>query len=179
MTPISHQPPNFGIVVPGQLYRGGQPTTQHLPYLQSLGVNRIISLRQTDTDERDLDVAGMLTPGSHDTTIVPYGIPLRFYDIPCNCIDIPTRQVATVLHLIQRSGVTYLHCSLGRDRTGFMVAAYRMVVQGWSFKMADAERRQYGETRLLENTILLPLKLELANLDVKAVKSLMVMGDLM
>ncbi len=33
----------------------------------------------------------------------------------------------------------YFHCRAGRERTGFMVAVYRMHVQGWAFERAYAE----------------------------------------
>lgn len=41
---------------------------------------------------------------------------------------------------------TVVHCLRGRDRTGLVVAAYRMLVQGWSMDKARAEALRYGYT---------------------------------
>ena len=38
----------------------------------------------------------------------------------------------------------YIHCRQGQDRTGIIVAAYRMKVDGWSFKNAEAEMQSFG-----------------------------------
>lgn len=33
----------------------------------------------------------------------------------------------------------YVHCRAGRERTGFVIAAWRMIHQGWSFRAAYTE----------------------------------------
>ena len=38
----------------------------------------------------------------------------------------------------------YVHCALGQDRTGVVVAAYRMDVDGWSFEDAEKEMQSFG-----------------------------------
>jgi len=38
----------------------------------------------------------------------------------------------------------YVHCRHGQDRTGIVVAAYRMKQQGWSLADAEAEMQAYG-----------------------------------
>jgi len=38
----------------------------------------------------------------------------------------------------------FLHCRQGQDRTGIVVAAYRMKVDGWSLADAEAEMRSFG-----------------------------------
>lgn len=68
-----------------------------------------------------------------------YGLEMR--NILCNRFHAPNRdQVMIVMMLIlSRKKKTYLHCPEGIDRTAFMVAVYRMIEQGWSFKHAHAE----------------------------------------
>jgi protein tyrosine/serine phosphatase len=38
----------------------------------------------------------------------------------------------------------YIHCALGQDRTGVVVAAYRMDRDGWSFEEAEKEMQSFG-----------------------------------
>ena len=38
----------------------------------------------------------------------------------------------------------YVHCKLGQDRTGVVIAAYRMKVDGWSLPDAEAEMQSFG-----------------------------------
>jgi protein tyrosine phosphatase (PTP) superfamily phosphohydrolase (DUF442 family) len=51
-----------------------------------------------------------------------------------------------VLHENQGKKV-FVHCRLGDDRTGMMVAAYRMADEGWSADEAMNEMREFGFTR--------------------------------
>ena len=41
-------------------------------------------------------------------------------------------------------GNCYIHCLHGKDRTGMVVAAYRILEQGWSYKRAFREMDEYG-----------------------------------
>jgi protein tyrosine/serine phosphatase len=38
----------------------------------------------------------------------------------------------------------FVHCKLGKDRTGIVVAAYRMKVEGWPFTLAESEMESFG-----------------------------------
>ena len=42
----------------------------------------------------------------------------------------------------------YAHCKAGQNRTGFVIATYRMVYQGWTPEEAVREMRVYGFYRL-------------------------------
>ena len=54
-------------------------------------------------------------------------------------------QVARILDLIDRSPAPVLiHCKRGADRTGTIVAVYRMQHQGWTSEAAFAEALRYG-----------------------------------
>jgi len=41
----------------------------------------------------------------------------------------------------------FVHCRLGDDRSGMMIAAYRMAAQGWSADDAMLEMKYFGFTR--------------------------------
>lgn len=49
------------------------------------------------------------------------------------------RAVKTIQTAIDTGSVVFLHCMSGVDRTGFVVAAWRMIVQGWTFDEAYDE----------------------------------------
>jgi protein tyrosine/serine phosphatase len=38
----------------------------------------------------------------------------------------------------------FVHCRQGRDRTGVVVAVYRMEIDGWSREEAEEEMQAYG-----------------------------------
>ena len=55
------------------------------------------------------------------------------------------QQLAQFLEIVQNpAGAPVLvHCKHGRNRTGYAVAVYRIVVQHWSYEAAVAEARKY------------------------------------
>ena len=59
------------------------------------------------------------------------------------CIPRP-HKVVRALSLIANGLKTYLHCLLGVDRTGYVVAAYRMTVQHWDFEEAVDDMMDHG-----------------------------------
>jgi protein tyrosine/serine phosphatase len=54
-------------------------------------------------------------------------------------------QLAQFLEIVQNPAGTpvLVHCKHGRNRTGYAVAVYRIVVQHWSYEAAVAEARKY------------------------------------
>ena len=44
----------------------------------------------------------------------------------------------------------FVHCQAGKDRTGLVVAVYRILVDGWSVDDAIAERKTFGATDFWE-----------------------------
>ncbi len=60
-----------------------------------------------------------------------------------------------VHHILERLDVmvrenykVYIHCRKGQDRTGYVVAAFRMHLQGWTFRDAVDEMYAMGFNRL-------------------------------
>lgn len=75
----------------------------------------------------------------------PCDFGLKFYDLGSSDIFPPDkRTVETALELLQRGGKTYVHCLSGVDRTGFIIAVYRMKIQGWDFERAHDEWVKLG-----------------------------------
>jgi uncharacterized protein (TIGR01244 family) len=134
--PAQHGIKNFG-KVNEHLYRGAQLDTIGVKNLATLGVKTIINLRPLDkewaTEESDARAAG-----------------ITFTNVPFKGLGRPTDgQVAKVLSLIDNSpGPVFVHCEYGCDRTGTIVACYRIRHDHWSADAAQKEADTYGMSRL-------------------------------
>jgi protein tyrosine/serine phosphatase len=121
--------------VSNKLYRGPRPKSHK--ELQDAGIKVVIDLESgfyetiydDDYEKEDAAVFGIAD-----------------YDIPCSDFTPPkVWQVKKVLQIIETSsGPVYIHCLHGKDRTGFVCAAYRMRIQCWSFKVAIKEMFDLG-----------------------------------
>ena len=116
------------------LLRGAQPSAQGLAELKKLGVTTIVDLR------------GNRGPVARERALAE-SLGMRFVDIPVNGWSPPANaQVAEFLKLIQQGGTQkfFVHCYYGSDRTGVMVAAYRMAQQNWTADQAVEEMYSFG-----------------------------------
>lgn len=106
------------------LYRGGQPTRQGYEELVKMGVKTVINLRVTPQNKQLIA-----------------GLPLTVYQVPINPVVLNTGAVDEVLKLLSNSAnyPIYIHCRYGSDRTGTMVALYRMTVEEWPREHAIQE----------------------------------------
>jgi protein tyrosine/serine phosphatase len=124
--------PNFHQVTE-RIFRGGQPEAQGWPELAKLGVKTVVDLRR---------------PGEHSTaaeSIAVSGAGMRYVNVPMDGFATPTTaQLAIPLALLDDGEPVFVHCKLGCDRTGTVIAAYRISRQGWENKRALAEARQMG-----------------------------------
>src|SRR6267143_896445 len=125
--------PNAG-KVSDVLFRGAQPSAQGLAELKKLGVTTIVDLRgnrgPVNREREQAELLGM-----------------RFIDIPVSGWSAPANaQVAEFLRLFQQDPTqkVFVHCYFGRDRTGVMVAAYRMSQQNWTADQAVEEMYSFG-----------------------------------
>lgn len=123
---------NFG-EVNRTLFRGAQPNDADMANLQRLGVRTIINLRlPSDTWSEEATVARTLGLGY-------VSVPLRGLSAPTNA------EVARILALIGSSPPpVFVHCEHGADRTGTIIACYRVQHDGWTGARAWAEAKSYG-----------------------------------
>ena len=76
---------------------------------------------------------------------------MRFEHIPMRASAAPSEaQIGRFLSLVTDPSLqpVYVHCAQGVDRTGAMIAVYRMQVQGWSNRDAFAEMTSFGAHRI-------------------------------
>jgi protein tyrosine/serine phosphatase len=72
---------------------------------------------------------------------------MRYVSIPMQGMSTPKdKQIAAVLALFNdvTSGPVFVHCKRGADRTGTVIAVYRILHDGWDSKRALSEAKSYG-----------------------------------
>lgn len=125
---------NLGVVRAGVLYRSPQPDGRTWEVLQRFGVRRVIDLRTREEAPARLD--------AERRRCRRQGI--RFVHLPVRRALPSPAQVRRFLdELAAADGPTLVHCYHGEDRTGVMVAAYRVAVQAWPIDKALAEMERF------------------------------------
>lgn len=131
-------PENFDCVEEGILYRSGQPGAKALERMVGqFGIKTIVNLRSEDRIKED-------PPGQEEIQfarehevnliILPYGD------------SSPEVQTERFLSIVgdPANHPVLVHCARGRERSGVMVAVYRMAVNGWPPERALEEMKKYG-----------------------------------
>lgn len=124
--------PNFHRVS-DRLYRGAQPDAAGIQALAGLGVKTIINLRMAD----DVSPQEESAARAHGVGYLP--VPLHGWRSPTDA------EIAQVLSLIETSPPpVFVHCRRGADRTGTIIACYRIQHDGWTADAARQEAEQHG-----------------------------------
>lgn len=120
---------NFGRINENY-YRGAQPKKNDYADLAALGVKSVVDLWGEGADE----------PAMVES------LGLRFYRIGLSSRSKPSSEdVARFLAIVNdpANQPVFVHCHVGRHRTGVMTAIYRLVHDGWTADRAYAEMKQY------------------------------------
>lgn len=114
-----------------ELLRGAQPTEEGFASLAKLGVQIVVDLRKGDRQSEREEVTRL---------------GMKYVSIPWYCMRPDDAVVAEFLELLQKNpgGKVFVHCREGIDRTGMLIAAYRMTAEGRTAAQAMAEMRTYG-----------------------------------
>jgi protein tyrosine phosphatase (PTP) superfamily phosphohydrolase (DUF442 family) len=115
--------------VDATLYRGAQPDENSGEALKALGIKTVLNLRKHDKDKPLRSITD-----------------IKFERYPLHTWDIDDRDILAVLKIITNPAnqPVMVHCAHGADRTGLMMASYRMIVQGWSKEAARREMKEGG-----------------------------------
>lgn len=132
------EPVNFGVVEPGRLYRSGQisePVIRRT--LRNNHIGLIVYLSNDNTpDERAEEAAakemgvrrvnlGLSGDGLGDPNVYP-------------------KALADIVEANRQGKAVLVHCQSGAQRTGGIIATYRILVEGRSPDEAFAEMKRYG-----------------------------------
>ena len=123
---------NFGYVT-DTLYRGAQPSAAGFETLRRIGVSIVVNFREeageTAREKHEVEALGM-----------------RYIGIPWSGRHTPTdSEVIEFLDLVRANPHVkiFVHCQRGADRTGTMIAAYRIAVEHKSVVDAVSEMHQF------------------------------------
>ena len=121
--------PNFAKATT-TLYRGGQPSEYGFHILAKMGINIVVDLRGSRDSERKI--------------VTHLG--MQYVALPWHCPFPRDKIFAQFLTLLRKNPgkKIFVHCRLGNDRTGMMIASYRMAQQGWSAEKAEKEMEKFG-----------------------------------
>jgi len=115
--------------VSDNLYRCAQPTAEGLRMAEKLGIKTVLSLRAFHSDSDEVKATKLKTERIYfNTWHAEEEDVLRFLKIVTNT----------------NAGPILVHCQHGADRTGTMIAIYRMAVQGWRKEDAIKEMTEGG-----------------------------------
>ena len=115
--------PNYQVVNPS-LYRGGQPTREGFLHLKDMGIKTLVNLRSTQPDREWLAQQGFAYENRAMVALWP-----------------SEEDVIWFLRIAvdpQRAPV-FVYCDYGADRSGLVVAMYRVVVEHWDRERAIQE----------------------------------------
>ena len=109
------------------IYRSAQPDKNSGSAISQLGIKTVLSFRKRDKDE-----PLHKTPG------------VTFKRYPLYTWDIEEKDILAALRILNdpANQPILVHCTHGADRTGLMMASYRMIIQGWTKEAAIAEMKK-------------------------------------
>lgn len=115
--------------VTADLYRSAQPPDKAFAELKKFGVRTVVNLRSEHSDRETVLASG-----------------LNYVAIPSQASNVDEYAILLFLRTVSdpARGPYLVYCHHGADRTGLMIAVFRVVVQGWTKEEAVREMRLGG-----------------------------------
>jgi protein tyrosine phosphatase (PTP) superfamily phosphohydrolase (DUF442 family) len=115
--------------VSDDLYRGAQPSEDGIRELKKMGVRTIVNFRKLHSDRDEIG-----------------DVEIGYEHIGMNPWNPEEEDVVEFLKIVTDPArlPVFVHCQHGADRTGLMVAIYRVAVQDWAKEEASREMREGG-----------------------------------
>ncbi len=146
---------NFQVVNAGGIdgaeavYRSGQPKKEDWDYLEKLGIKTVIKLNEFSDIESAAEEIKLAN--DHHINVIP--IYMQPEDLPHN-LDLSAHPDENVLNqaveaLENSKRPVLVHCSHGKDRTGLVVAVYRVRYKNYCTEAALKEMEHYGTSSSL------------------------------
>lgn len=124
--------PNFH-QVNERIFRSGQPPDGSWKAIADLGVKTVIDLRRPDEHSTASEAKAVAAAGMQYVNLPMKGV-----------VAPPPEQMAKVLALLESSDKVLVHCHRGADRTGAVIACYRIAHDRWDRKQALEEAKSLG-----------------------------------
>jgi tyrosine-protein phosphatase SIW14 len=116
------------------VYRGAQPTDEGFQYLAKIGVKTVIDLRGESEGRRN-----------EESVVTAAG--MKYMNVPMTGLTPPTdAEISKILGILEdgTTGPVFVHCMRGADRTGAVIASYRIEHDGWDNARALKEAMANG-----------------------------------
>ena len=133
-------PKRFGVVQDGMIYRSGQLSSALVKRtLQRHGIRRIVDL--TSVDPTDLDER------AEKRAAAELGVEISVFTLKgdgTGDIHNYARAIEAIFRAQQAGQPVLVHCAAGAQRTGGVIAAWRLLVEGKAPSFVLKELRRYG-----------------------------------
>lgn len=116
------------------VFRGAQPSEAGIQYLAKIGIKTVIDLREADARSRQ-----------EEQQVIAAG--MKYLNVPMTGLTPPTEaEISKILDVLEsdNGGAVFVHCKRGADRTGAVIASYRIEHDGWDHARALSEAKADG-----------------------------------
>jgi protein tyrosine/serine phosphatase len=98
-----------------------------------MGIKTVVDLRREDEHSTSAEAQAVAAAG------------MTYVNVPMKGVVAPTNeQIAKVLALLDSQGPVFVHCKRGADRTGAVIACYRIAHDRWQRQQALQEAKSFG-----------------------------------
>jgi len=110
------------------IYRCEQPDSLDFVLIHRIGIKSVLNLRSNFTDKDLID-----------------GLPLNIYSVEMIPFNFGDKEIVKALRILENSPKPVIvHCLYGSDRTGVVIAMYRIIFQNWTKEEALNEMEDGG-----------------------------------